>query len=421
MNPIVLMPLLFALSFFLYFTKGKTSHMVKYNILGVGALGVYVVYSVFAVLLYFHPDFQYTSTSGDGVFSYEASLFLFAGLFICILPFLKGNFAGFKKVKMCKELEWLFSILIVCGIVEILLYIPHASHGFDLMGTDIAEIRDEGEKLGGRVSDNPFLSKFIMIYDLFSLILPLGYFYYIKFTEKKVKAIMIISVYVIIPFLKVLATGSRDNFVFPLITFMASYLIFYHILDNKVKKGINIVLVSFVGVVFAISAIMSYSRFAESGWDPNYHILAYIGQGITQFNSRMYDHIDIACWGDFNFAFYRSLLGLDYSIDNEMRRTVWGARLHYPTNVFYTHFGAYVADFGKIGAFLFVIVIGWMVSAFTKVEGEVIRFSQLIILLLVARIVFCGGFYFIDCAFFGGLRIFYFIILCFLLRVCRDS
>lgn len=420
MNPIVLMLLLFALSFFLYFTIGKTSRMVKYNILGIGALGMYVVYSIFAVLLYFHPDFQYTSTSGDGKFSYEATLFLFAGLFICILPFLKGDFAGFKKVKMCKELDWLFSILIVCGIVEIVLYIPHANHGFDLMGVDMEGIRDEGEKLGGRITDNPFLSKFVMVYDLFSIILPLGYFYYIKFAEKKVKAFFIITVYFIIPFLKVLATGSRDNLVFPLITFIVSYLIFYHILDNKVKKVINIALVGFIGVIFAVSTILSYIRFAESEWDPNYHIIAYIGQGITQFNSRMYDHIDIASWGDFNFAFFRSLLGLDYSIDNEMRRTIWGARLHYPPNVFYTHFGSYVIDFGKIGAFLFVIVIGWMVRSFTKVEGKVIRFSQLIILLLVARIVFCGGFYFIDCAIFGGRRIFYYIIFCFLLRVGRN-
>lgn len=421
MHPIVLVLFLFALALYFYLRKGKKLRFMKYNLVGVGGLVVYVLYSIFACLLCFHPEFMSTSVSGAGTFSYEASIFLFAGLFICLLPFLKGGFSGFTEIKMCKELDYLYTILIICGIVEALLYIPYAVRGFTLMDVDMGTIREEGEELGGRVTHNFFLSKFVFIYDLFNIILPLGYFYYLTYTKKKKKANLIIIIYSIIPFLKTFTTGSRDNFVFPLITFIVTYLLLFPVVHKKTKKVINIVLGGFVGVVALISILMSYIRFEDSGLDPNFHVISYLGQGIVQFNCRMYDHIDIACYGDFNFAFYRKLLFLDYSANNEIRRTFWSTRLQYPTNIFYTHFGSYVIDFGKVGAFVFVIIVGIFVQFFTRVKGTVIRFSQLIILVLVGRIVFSGGFYFIDCAIFGGRRIFDFVILCLFLRVFKDS
>ena len=420
MNQIILIFLLFGGALYIYITRGKRSRFVKFNILGVGVLCFYVIYSLFACLLVNHPDFKYSATSGNGIFSYEASVVLFCGLFICLLPLLKGNYAGFKKVIMCKELEYMFDILIICGIVELICYIPYAIHGYSLINLDIATVRDEGHELGGRVSSNFFISKFILVYDLFSLILPLGFFYYSIYSKKRIKAFLIMIVYTIIPFMKTITTGSRDNFVFPLITFIVSYLIFFPLISKKTKRIINITMGSFAGLIIFMSVIMSFTRFEDSKLDPKFHVIRYIGEGIVQFNCRMYDNIDVFCYGDFNFAYYRSLLGLDYSESNDIRRARWSTKLKYPTNVFYTHFGSYVNDFGLIGAFVFVSVIGVLLSAFTRRRGYVINFSQLIILLLVARIIFCGGFFFIDCSYFGGRRFFYFVVLCVLLRALEN-
>lgn len=421
MNPILLNLLLFSLVLFLYYKKGKHSGLIKYNILGAGSLIAYVVYSVFAFLLSCYPEFRYSSVSGSGHFSYEATIFLFCGLLLWLIPFIRGEYSGFKMVKMSKEMNWLFTILIICGIVEIILYIPHAIHGYSLMEIDIATIREEGHELGGKVG-NAFTGKFVMIYDLFNTIIPLGVFYYIiQNPPQKVKSNILTIIYFLIALLKTMTTGSRDNFVFPLINFVVAFLIFYPIIDKTIKKRIIIALGGIGGFVFLVSVWMSFYRFENSGFSPVFHVISYVGQGIVQFNCRMYDYIDVASWGDFNFAFYREILGLDYSATNDIRREHWATILRYPTNIFYTHFGSYVIDFGKIGAIIFSFIVLSFVSSFTRIKGPVIHFSQLIILATVARIVYSGGFYYIECSWFGGYKLLIIFLLCMFLRYTRNS
>lgn len=415
MNAILLLPLFFGITLFMYYTAVYLTNN-KQNVLGLGLLAYIFIFAILANVFYYHPYFKDSIHYGTGHTYVSASIYFYIAYIILLFPFLKGNCSGFAEVKYSSKLNHFILLVALSSIIESFLLIPDAIYGLSHMETDMMGVREEANEsgnIGSGITSIP-----VLIYSFFNTVLPMALFYNLSFGKRRWLLLLSLAI-IVTPILNTMATGTRKFMVFPIIDTFVAYLIFFPYLSKKVKRVMNIVLLVIVSIIVIIAIWMSLLRFVDSRFDNSYWIVKYLGEGFVNFNTLLFDSYDQViepCYGDYNMPFFRQLLGLDYSGSHEIRREYWGLRLPFPTNIFYTIVGVMVIDWGKLGAIIFCILIAFFTYKFTKIKKGYIYFSQLILLHFVASMCAKGCFYFAYGSIFGGRTILYMLILCFILR-----
>lgn len=420
MNAILLLPVLFGGACYYYYQKGKRMHYNSNNPLGMGMLLYVFAFSVLSAAFTFHPDFSGSVHAGTGK-TYVLASFYFVFLYLILLtPFLKGDYAGFKKVICSQPVKWLVTIIAVSSLIEAILLLPDALSGYNRMiMDDILGVRDEElGNIGSGLTSIP-----VLIYSFLGTLLPLAFCYYLSVDIRRGELIFIGIATFLTPILHTMATGSRDHFVYPLIDFGLAYLIFYPHLSKKVKRGINVAFIVLGGFILLSSVLMSISRFtdAHQDTDASFWVIKYLGEGMVNFNTLLFNNVDEPLYGTFNLPYFRNLLGIDQFANVAQQRQYLSSVVTFNPTYFYTLIGGVMVDWGKIGGIIFSLIIVIIVSSFTKKTNNVIMFSQLIILHFYASICAKGVFFFYLRSEFGGRTIVMMILLCLLLRLFAKS
>lgn len=377
----------------------KCPHNIKYNKLGLGMLLYVILFCILAFLFYHHPTFEYSLHSGYGT-SLSGMLYFYFIYIIWLWPFLNGYATGFKKVIISKELEVFILIVAISSLLESLLLFPKAISGLHSITQDIVGLREESSSsgnIGSGITSIP-----VLIYSFFGSILPLAFFCYLIDSRNKILVFLLGVWGFLTPALITLSTGTRQQMVFPIIDYFIAYLIFYPYINTKLKKRINISIVSISLLIFVLCVWMSFLRFDGSEFSPDFFIFKYLGEGFVNFNTLLYERVGDPLYGDFNLSYFRDILGIDNYEDYFARRIHVASIVKFDTTLFYTFIGGILVDWGKIGGILFSLLIIIPLTLFTRRKGESIMFSQLFMLHFVACICAKGVFYFHLRSEFGG-------------------
>jgi oligosaccharide repeat unit polymerase len=382
---IVILNAVFYLLFVIY------SFKIKNSIFKLIAF-IWLASAIMSIIYFLNPFNYLTNKITITPFVYLFTLFLI-GVFP--LKSLDNKLTSDKKLKCNKDLfNFLIIILSVCTIepfLEILYFI--FTKGVSELGSIYAE-----EKLEKGYRDtNHFSSigKFLFsIIDYFKFVsIPLLFYYLSRGKNKYIIIGLIIAS--LTPTFNSLANGQRFLVMFLTFSYIFNYLLFRPYISkirlNFIKK------IGFLGgiglgvVVFAISV----SRFGEGteysaeGYGTLYQFVRYLGESFCNFNSYAF-HLNKFLDGQNSWSsFY--VYFTDNALDIEEKNRIIGIIV----NIFYTHIGSFVLDYGLFWAFIILCLFALLNYLTVKSFLKNMKFGSIILINIYVNILLFGTTYFI--------------------------
>lgn len=320
---------------------------------------IYAITSVTSIVFYYNaPEIR-------AIFNitFTPFVYLFACVLICIIP-LVGNTDVFSKIKLIRINDrgflplafFLLSPLIFISFTElsILAYNSDAVSLSDAYSnkTDISQSLSKAGAYG-------YLFCHFFVYAF-----PFLFFYCLKKEELKYK---ICSVIIFLAFWVEILQGYVGGSRVILLRFFLYFLIVFLLMKNYLAKAmvrkIKIISACAIGLAIMGMALITFGRLNDMGID--YDILNFItlytGEGDIRFSQYIWD-LNRTGSGDVCFSLLKNIFGYSTFTDNFLRRDFYENYLNIPSYIFYTFIGDFYQDFGRIGTFVFCIIINRLLT-----------------------------------------------------------
>ncbi len=374
------------LIFILYFKKSN----LKINIVSF-LLAIYCAMAIKSVLVYFLRMYP-------PVFNY--SLQSMSYLSICFIIVFSGftNFSDNKLIKINIDNILFYKLLEIAlgigGIGAIIFFIPHAIKSL------------KGDVLLNRLRvlefQNSVLAQYGIINSLFSLfsnlfILTLFFSFIDLIDGKKIRAyILFISSFSYVIY--ILAYVGRDGVVYWILSFVFVYLFIKDFLAKPLRKKIIRRFLLLTAILLIPFFIISDARFSESEYGTIKEIVNYSGQQIKNFND-IYQLNPPITFGRRAFPLFANWLSALGLINNQEKgffdSEVFLYEIGMLPSVFKTYIGSFLMDFGKCGTLIILICLAYITrNIIHRVNvTNAIKFSNLVIFILLYQLVLWGVFY----------------------------
>lgn len=381
---------------------------------GAGSLLIssFLVYSVFAYLTYNNHDFTYMDFGHLKLFPF---IYLFCAIVITMYPVLKTNETVYKAIEMPnqKAIDSISVIFILATIVQIPEMFSEISTGLAIMLADqngANELYAMAHNQSGPTSGFGGISNlFSIIYNVFSDLGILFFFYYLSLPKWNRFILFGFIVAIIVSLLVPISQGLRTGVTMKLLTLVIAYVTMRRFLPSNVNKRIRVVGLSvMLGIGFLITLI-TISRFGNTTDGSAAFTLYYLGQAPLNFNEYGLDAGGIR-YGDRTANTFKHLLLFPDVPNGIMATRTKYSNMLMDDGSFYTYIGDFTLDYGPIGAFIIFIVFSVIMTKATKVKDGVLRFHQLIALYFVMCVGIQGGFYLFNYSFTFNLVIIAFIL-----------
>lgn len=214
---------------------------------------------------------------------------------------------------------------------------------------------------------------------------PMIIIFFTYLSRKDVSKLLKISLFlaIFVPnLLWAIRTVSRAKLVLLFIPFLFCYILFKEQLSSKIKKNINITLVSFSTLLIAFFFILTLGRFSDNASDS---LLYYLGHPSLIYNGATVSVSE----GNMGGQIY-----LDWFYDKFGWKTLGDADDVIGTTAeasFKTFIGTRYIDFGPIGAILYGIFLSSILAHLLKKRR--LGVAELYIYILYANWLFIGAFY----------------------------
>lgn len=378
--------------------------------IGTIVLGLYVVISFIAMLLYNHPMASFQ----------DVQLFPFLYLFICFLlvvyPVLRFDERRMTNFHMPSKFLMnclsLFAVLIaLITSISTLHSLPKLLDIFN----DIAVINDEYLESRENTGSGPS-SIFVTLNYLFSYLYLLFLFFYLSLQKKNrfdIILIFALCISLVLTAINNLLNGLRGPIMFMIFDIIFCYILFYRRFNVYTKKAARRIAVLFFFIILSGVIMITIGRFGESsynssrGIDITYGLEYYAGQSPLYFNNYGLDAGGIRD-GDKTFPLVKKLIGLKYS-KHWMDRRYTYSNLKIDDSVFATFIGDFTIDYGPFVAFIFFVLLLFFNSAILFSQKKGTDMSQLLILYII-YIVCTHGFALYPFSELGGNRTLVFML-----------
>lgn len=194
----------------------------------------------------------------------------------------------------------------------------------------------------------------------------------------------------------ILSYVGRDGFVYWSMSFISLFLFFRDFIDHNQRKRIRNIFFFFSAPAFLLFIYISVARFGLENLV--FTLFDYSGQQLFNF-SRHYEVSPPLTYGAANFApavsLFNSILGSNISPFDRIEWFKYFLDQDVLPWVFTTLIGSFMHDFGKFGALLLTLAIS-LIAKYSLRDNRrgYIKFSDLILLLLLYQIVSWGVFYY---------------------------
>ena len=299
------------------------------------------------------------------------------------------------KNKCLKRIDGNISILrFVAYIITTLSILPFTEN---LIYT-ILHLGSNANQFGENYGENvQYLSSFSQVLyrwcTYFSIINSVLFFYFLtkKEESKFIKIGLLVSM--LTPILGNLNGGSRFSFVTETLYIIFLYILFYNLLDLKLRKRIFFYLIAFgvfFGIIFMLITLLRF----DSTDSTNYTLLGwmslYSGESYLNFNDAMWN-VSKHTNGDNCFFIFKHIFG-DYP--ESIRDFHYLENIvHIRMNVYYTFIGDLFIDFGKYVTIIIIIACSFLMKRIVSFKNT-LSIEKIILFSAYAKICLIGFTYY---------------------------
>jgi len=371
-------------------------------------LMLYLLISIFSFISY---SFYTTNKPTLHIIPF---LYLYTCIMIACTPILKYNEAHVEKVGHPNFffLNVFTFIYLICAFIQIPGIIKNLYTGIILILTQVdagIELYQETHESVRNVSQGGISNLFSIIFNTFSDAIIIILFYSIVYQPSKKLINTLLFICVAIQILNSISHGARTETTLKMLSFIMAWVTMRKFMSHKQNKLFLLYGGIVLGLVFALIAAVSFSRFGERNGGIQIGTVGYLGQGNINFNAYVFNEHEIR-HGDRTANTFKYMLGFD--VPNGIRATREKySYMGIDDSVFYTFVGDFVLDYGVIATPFIFICFSLIFCSITKIKNGIIEFHQLIALYFCICIVTHGSFYLFSYSFLDNLKIIAFSLL----------
>ena len=382
------------------------------NIL-VFAYSIYLVISLFSLLLYNHPNFYNR------------------GLQITLLPFLYFiiffeitlypiKYISRKKVlRIIPPNKLIFYSLTIFSVLISVLCLPSMISGFKtgILGimTDNTMFKDiyVSNQLGlnsGSGSNLPSVFQSVLGY-----ISILMLFYYFTLEHKKLWIVISLLFSILILPGRYIASADRTGLVTFIFSLIGSFLLFRKFYTSRFLKYVKLLLYLPLVLIVVVIVAITFSRF--TGDELSYSIYSYLGQPLVNFNLYCLD-----AGGDRNgdrvFSMIKGFINPNAAVSYEQRISKY-SHLSIDESYFVTYIGDIVLDFGPIIAVILALLFFLLLKILIRYSSSTYQypFHNYVLIFIVLCMITEGWSLYRYGDISGNVRLFGLVILYFIFKI----
>lgn len=357
-------------------------------------LSAYSIYALSSLFLYYDSyygeDFHNLS-----IFPF---IYLFFMLYLTAKPVLNYNTRKIDRIECPNML--ILNVVSVIFIISSLLALPSIfqglTKGLALMMVDESHVQelyadsaDLADSAGHGINNlrsiiSGALTEFgiMLVFYYFTLEQKSKYLRYIAYG-------LLCSVFVCT--FGTISLGQRGLMIETFLLILATYFLFKNVLPTKLNKAIRIIGVIFASFVFSLFVLMTVNRFSNNGdREVMSTVYYYAGEENLIFNKYAFNNNGIR-YGDRTFPLFKKLLGFPNVPNNYIERREKYNELKVNDEVFITHIGDFLLDFGPILGTILILVISSKIIELSKVHDRKVKFHQLILIHATLYLCVIGG------------------------------
>ena len=387
-------------------------------------LFMYTLYALSSLFLYYDPYY--------GEDFYELSPFSFAYLFFMMYLTAKPvlNY-DYRKIECIEQPNMLIlnvvsMIFIITSVLALPSIMQGLTKGIALMMVDeshvqelYAESSDAADSAGGGINNlrSVIALAFTEIGVMFS-------FYYLTLNNKKkwtkyITCFLFLAVFV--STFGTISIGQRGMMIEMLLLIVATYFLFKNNLSLYINKIITRIGLLFISFVFFLFVLMTVNRF---GGNDDRSVMStvffYSGEENLVFNKYAFDNNGIR-YGDRTIPLFKRILGFTDVPNNYIERREKYSELKVNDEVFITHVGDFLLDYGPLIGTILILVISYKLINLTIVRNGVLRFHQLILIHASLYLCLIGGLKLYPFSDVGGnLKLIVYVLLYLVFRIDDD-
>ena len=341
---------------------------IKYKIANLSTIlsVFYAISAICSYLLYVFPLYSQTYTS-QGVVTLPAISYLFTVNAFLILAFCRCdlkrchillNYNENLVLNIQRFLNFILTIYLI-------FVFPSSIYKF-FSGQDLGLMRDELYGVNN-LGYHFFISLILRLFGSTTILLLafvcIKYFLLNRLGRVDKYSIVLYGFW---KFNTVLYMISRSVIAFSFTELMLVFILFYHLIDKKVRKRVIQYGLAIAIIFYVFFSAISTARFGGDKMTENLQTLRYTGESQLNFAALEWPDLEKPFWGWSQFPLFRRILGLSYN-DGLSREgeTVFNSyiqdKFHYynPTYIFHGLVGAWCFNWGFIITFILAFIFNY--------------------------------------------------------------
>lgn len=395
------------LLFYFFYKKKQTIGIAGFTLLFMGVSALTTIY------------FYQNSQKQIANIQITPFLFILSCVLICLWPFII-NAHGMKKIGLAQyednnNIIYYFLLLSSPLLIWAIIELSYAAIHTEISA--LVEIYDDRQKMKTKLSGVGYICVGYM--RQFDLIWPILFFYCVSKAGRYKKFAYVALLGTLCMCLDGYIGASRAAIVRQIIYFICVYFMCKNTLSKTLNRRITVFSGGLLAVVGMFLIAITISRFSSgnSSVDILTWISLYSGEGVLRFSEYIWD-LDQVSYGDTNFSFVKSCLGLDTFTINDMRREYYALKFNIPTHIFYTYIGDMTMDLGKPLTLVFFIAISSMINSTIRksLNRGYYTYTSLYWLSVYSLMIIFGIMYFFCKTYYTEMRVFIDFILIWIMQ-----
>lgn len=384
-------------SIFTYIALWLLTYIVlsKFCKLGSTTKVIVFVYTFFAVLAYLLMDNPFFMPNYQGL-TIAPFIYLFLFIIVSIIPVIKYDVTNPKTLisPSFESIKYFLYIYILVSLIVLPQSFTNVQEGLTRLMSDSSA----GAEMYAETHENeatyhsPIFGAFSAFHNCFFE--TFVFLTFLMYCSSKISKwyFGVLSTIILFELLAPIASGLRTMTIMKVFTILAAVTFFYPFWGKNIKRLFR----NIFFIVLAITAIpflaLTISRFGERDAGTSGEIIRYAGQAPLNFNIYCYG-TELTREGDRTCYMFKRWLGFsDVPEGMEETRMVHSA-MEIGDEVFSTHVGDFVLDFGTITPFVALLILTLIILLATHANKFKVYSHQLFLLYLVTCISLQGSMY----------------------------
>lgn len=352
-------------------------------------------YTFFAVLAYRLMDNPFFEPNYQGL-TIAPFIYLFLFVIISIIPIIKYDATRPQTLisPSFESIKYFLYIYLIVSIVVLPQSFSNVQEGLTRLMSDStagAEMYAESHE-SEAAYHSPIFGAFSAFHNcFFETFIFLTFLMYCSSQISKWYFI-ILSTIILFELLAPIASGLRTMTIMKVFTILAAATFFYPFWGKNIKRFFYKICFIVLGITLIPFLALTVSRFGERDAGTSGEVIRYAGQAPLNFNLYCYG-TELTREGDRTCNLFKRWLGYSNVPEDVNETREVHAAMEIGDEVFSTHVGDFVLDFGVVTPFVALLILTLLIIFATHTDRKKVYSHQLFLLYLVTCVTLQGSMY----------------------------